>query len=136
MDFDAKLGKTPLEVLRDKHPGMVIPGVTTLGSLIFESYDNVPADMLVDCNDKIVQGVTGKLLGEAGPSPEDELKLGKWLLNYETVSQALRNEMALWTEIFCNETFPWAMVRALLAIRMVPLAKKPMGLRQVAIGES
>ena len=31
---------------------------------------------------------------------------------------------------------PWAMVRALLAARMVPLAKKPTGVRPVAIGEA
>ena len=135
-DIDAKTGKTVLEVLRDKHPEMMIPDVTAPGWLSFESYDDVPAEMMVDCDQEIVQGVTGKLRGGAGPSPVDGLTLGKWLLNYGTASQALREEMALWTEIFCNEALPWAMVRALLAARMVPLAKKPAGVRPVAIGEA
>ena len=40
----------------------------------------------------------------------DGLTLGRWLLNYGTASQALREKMALWTEIFCNETLLWAIV--------------------------
>ena len=79
--------------------------------------------------------MVGTFRGGAGPSLVDGLTLGTWLLNYGTASQALREEMALWTEIFCNEALPWAMVRALLAARMIPLAKKPVGVRPVAIGE-
>ena len=98
--------KMVLEVLKDKHPEMMIPNVTASGWLSFESYENVPAEMMVDCNQEIVQGVMGKLRGGAGPSPVDGFTLGKWLLNYGTASQALRKEMALWTEIFCNKTLP------------------------------
>ena len=59
-----------------------------------------------------------------------------WLLNYVTVFQVLHEETALWTKIFCNKMLPWAMVRALLVARMPPLAKKPKGVRPVAIGEA
>ena len=76
-DIDAKTGKTVLEVLRDKHPEMMIPDVTAPGWLSFESYDDVPAEMMVDCDQEIVQGVAGKLRGGAGPSPVDGLTLGK-----------------------------------------------------------
>ena len=125
-NIDPKSGKTVLEVMRNKHLDMMIHSV----------YDTVPADILVICDQEIVQIVAGKLQGGAGPSPVDGLTLGKWLLNYGTASQALREEMALWTEIFCNETLPWAMVQALLTAHMVPLAKNPAGVRPVAIGEA
>ena len=94
-DIDTKSGKTVFKVVRDKHPEMMIPNVTAPGWLSFESYDDVPTEMMVGCDQEIVQGVAGKLRGGAGPSPVDRLTLGKWLLNYGTASQALREEMAL-----------------------------------------
>ena len=65
------------KVLRDKHPEMMIPNVTAPGWLIFESYDNMLAEMVVDCNHEIFQGVAGKLRGGLGPSSVDELTLWK-----------------------------------------------------------
>ena len=48
------------------------------------------ASLVVDCGQKIVQGVAGKLRGGAGPTLVDGLTLWKWIVNYLTASQALR----------------------------------------------
>ena len=79
-----------LDVLKDKHPEMVIPDITAPGWLSFKSYNNVQVEMVVDCGQKIVQGVAGKLRGGAGPTLVDGLTLWKWIVNYLTASQALR----------------------------------------------
>ena len=90
--------------------------------------------MMVNCDQEIVQGVAGKLRGGAGPSPVDGLTLGEWLLDYRTNPQALCEEMALWTEVFCNKTLPLVMVRALLATHMPPLARIPRGVARGDFG--
>ena len=80
--------------------------------------------------------MAGKLKGGAGHSPVNRLTLGNWLLNYGTASQALREEMTLWTEIFCNKTLSWAMARALITAYIGPLDKKPKEMQPVAIVEA
>ena len=50
-----------LDVLKDKHPEMVIHDITAPGWPSFKSYNNVQVEMEVDCGQKIVQGVAGKL---------------------------------------------------------------------------
>ena len=40
---------------------MMIPDVTAPGWLSFEDYDDVPVEMMVNCDHEILQGVAGKL---------------------------------------------------------------------------
>ena len=42
------------EVLKDKHPDMMMFDVTAPGWFSFKSYEEVPAEMMVDCDQDIL----------------------------------------------------------------------------------
>ncbi|KAL7526623.1 hypothetical protein ACHAXR_001569, partial [Thalassiosira sp. AJA248-18] len=131
---DTKSGRKVIDVLRDKHPPLLIPDLEKEDWASFEKYDECPNAIPVDCSAEIVEEVAGKLSGGAGPGSIDALMLKKWLLRYGKASQELREELAAWTEWLCNENPPWAAFRAMMSCRLVALDKCP-GVRPLGIGE-
>ena len=123
-----------IDVLRDKHPEMMIPDVGKEGWASFEAYDECPTSVPVDCSQEIVSLVAGKMSGGAGPSSVDALMLKNWLLRHGKASQVLREELAAWTEWLCNGHPPWAAYRGLMGCRLAALDKCP-GVRPLGIGE-
>ena len=81
-----------------------------------------------------VEAVSSRLSGAAGPGGTDAVELSNWLLRFGRESEALREEMAAWTNWLANTSPPWAAYRALMANRLVALDKQP-GTRPVGIGE-
>ena len=80
-----------------------------------------------------VEQVASHLSGAAGPDGVDGVDLRNWLLRFGKESEALREEMAAWSEWSANCHPPWAAYRALMAGRLVALDKSP-GVRPVGIG--
>ena len=133
-DADTKSGRKVIDVLREKHPEMMIPGLDEEGWASFESYDECLNSVPVDCTEETVEEVAGKLSGGAGPGSVDAIAMKNWLLRHGRPSQVLREELAAWTEWLCNETPPWAAYRAMMSCRLVALDKCP-GVRPLGIGE-
>jgi len=120
-DIDQKSMSSVSDVLRGKHPEMAIP-IPGVGEA-FETYEAMYCFVELDCTEEMVQDITGKLQGGAGPSSVDALALKKWLLNYGAASQILSNGHP-----------PWAAYRAMMYCRLVALDKSP-GVRPLGIGE-
>jgi len=136
-DNCTKTGRPVIEVLREKHPAMRDPVLQDrLGPIpgAFEPYDSTPEPVPLIITAQIVEKVASKLSGSAGPSGTDAVDLRDWLLRFGAESEALRLEMAAWTEWLANEHPPWAAYRALMACRLMALDKEP-GTRPVGIGE-
>ncbi|KAI2492328.1 hypothetical protein MHU86_22234 [Fragilaria crotonensis] len=72
-----------------------------------------------------------RLAGAAGPGGTDAVDLANWLLRFGRESEALREEMAAWTNWLANTSPPWAAYRAVMANRLVALDKQP-GTRPLA----
>ena len=103
-DADTKMGRRVIDVLRDKHPDLMIPELERDDWESFEAYEECPDSVPVDCSEEVVVEIANKLHGGAGPSSVDALSLSKWLQRYGKASQVLREELAAWTEWLCNDT--------------------------------
>ena len=108
-----------IEVLREKHPELMIPDLEQEGWASFERYDEYKSTIPVDCTEEIVGVVAGKLGGGAGPGSGDAITIKSWLLRYGRASQILREELAAWTEWLCNESPPWAAYCAMMGARQL-----------------
>ena len=133
-DPDTKTGERVIDVLQKKHPDLMIPDLDQEGWASFETYDECPAPLPVDCTAETVEEIAYKLHGGAGPSSVDAKTMEKWLTRYGRQSQMLREELAAWTEWLANESPPWAAYRAVMSCRLVALDKCP-GVRPLGIGE-
>ena len=76
----------------------------------------------------------GNLLSAAVPGGTDAVDLANWLLRFGRESEALREEMAAWTNWLANTAPPWAAYWAMMTNRLVALDKQ-LGTRPVGIGE-
>jgi hypothetical protein len=133
-DDCTKTGRRVIDVLRDKHPDLMIPDLEREDWASFEAYDECLDSVPVDCSEEVVSEIANKLHGGAGPGSVDALSLAKWLTRYGKASQELREELAAWTEWLCNHSPPWAAYRAIMGCRLVALDKCP-GVRPLGIGE-
>ena len=129
-----KTGRPVIDVLRDKHPDLMIPRIDEEDWAFFEEYEECLDSVPVDCTEEIVEGMASKMRGGAVLSGVDAIAMGNWLLRHGKSSQQLREELAEWTEWLCNGVPPFAAYRALMACRLVALDKVP-GVRPVGIGE-
>ncbi|KAL7523721.1 hypothetical protein ACHAWF_002319 [Thalassiosira exigua] len=124
-DSDTKTGKRVIDVLRSKHPDLMIPRLEEEGWMSFEEYDECPSAIPLDCTQETVKEVAGKLQGGAGPSSVDAIAGKDWLLHHGRASQELREELAAWADWLGNEMPPWAAFRALMGCRLAALDKNP-----------
>ena len=129
-----KAGRPVIDILREKHPDMMVPDLSDDGMAAFEEYAELFESLPVDCDAEVVEEVAAKLRGGAGPSSVDAIALKGWLLRHGRASQVLREEMAEWTEWLCNDSPPWAAYRAMMSARLVALDKDP-GTRPLGVGE-
>ena len=134
-DLDTKTGRKVIDVLRSKHPEMMMPDISQEDFAAFEEYEELLESVPVDCDQGMVEEVASRLRGGAGPSSVDALALKNWLLRHGRASQILREELATWTEWLCNTAPPWASFRGLMGCRLVVLDKQP-GVRPLGIGEN
>ena len=65
-DTCTKTGRPVLEVLRGKHPDLVVPVPGGAGSLAFEPYDSCPPPIPVLCDAAGMDTITRKIRGAAG----------------------------------------------------------------------
>ena len=133
-DTCSKTGETVLTVLQQKHPALRDPPSVQQEHGAFEPYDSVPPPVSLHITSDIIERVSSKLSGAAGPGGTDAVDLRNWLLRFGAESDALRNEMAHWANWLANSSPPWASYRALMAGRLIALSKDP-GVRPVGIGE-
>ena len=131
----SKTGRPVLDVLKEKHPELRDPETTGGPHGPFEPAGEQgwrqPIPVNISC--EVVEAVASKLSGAAGPDGVDSVDLRHWLLRFGKESEALRLEMAQWTEWIANAHPPWAAYRAMMAGRLVALDKQP-GVRPVGIG--
>ena len=133
-DLCTKSGRPVWQVLQEKHPALRDP--TSVGDEdgAFEPYPDLPAPIPVCVTQDDVEAISPRLAGAAGPGGTDAVDLANWLLRFGRESEALREEMAAWTNWLANTSPPWAAYRAVMANRLVALDKQP-GTRPVGIGE-
>ncbi|KAI2507267.1 hypothetical protein MHU86_7103 [Fragilaria crotonensis] len=133
-DLCSKAGRPVWQVLQEKHPALRDP--TSVGDAdgAFEPYPDLPAPVPVCTTQDDVEAIASRLSGAAGPGGTDAVDLANWLLRFGRESEALREEMAAWTNWLANTSPPWAAYRAVMANRLVALDKQP-GTRPVGIGE-
>ncbi|KAI2507264.1 hypothetical protein MHU86_7100 [Fragilaria crotonensis] len=133
-DLCSKAGRPVWQVLQEKHPALRDP--TSVGDAdgAFEPYPDLPAPVPVHVTQDDVEAISSRLAGAAGPGGTDAVDLANWLLRFGRESEALREEMAAWTNWLANTSPPWAAYRAVMANRLVALDKQP-GTRPVGIGE-
>ncbi|KAI2510018.1 hypothetical protein MHU86_4444 [Fragilaria crotonensis] len=133
-DLCTKSGRPVWQVLQEKHPALRDP--TSVGDKdgAFEPYPDLPAPIPVCVTQDDVEAISPRLAGAAGPGGTDAVDLANWLLRFGRESEALREEMAAWTNWLANTSPPWAAYRAVMANRLVALDKQP-GTRPVGIGE-
>ena len=78
----------------------------------------------MEVTEEMVQKVAKRLHGGAGLSGVDAVKTANWLSRFGEESQQLREEMAMSTMWFSNESPPWAALRAFSAGRLIALDKQ------------
>jgi hypothetical protein len=133
-DLCSKAGRPVWQVLADKHPALRDPEAVGAADGAFEPYADLPHAVPVCVTQDDVEAISSRLSGAAGPGGTDAVELSNWLLRFGTESEALRVEMAAWTNWLANTHPPWAAYRAMMANRLVALDKEP-GTRPVGIGE-
>jgi hypothetical protein len=133
-DLCSKAGRPVWQVLQEKHPALRDPTSTGVADGAFEPYPDLPAPVPVCVSQDDVEAISSRLTGAAGPGGTDAVDLANWLLRFGRESEALREEMAAWTNWLANTSPPWAAYRAVMANRLVALDKQP-GTRPVGIGE-
>ncbi|KAI2506075.1 hypothetical protein MHU86_8396 [Fragilaria crotonensis] len=133
-DLCTKSGRPVWQVLQEKHPALRDPTSVGEEDGAFEPYPDLPAPIPVCVTQDDVEAISPRLAGAAGPGGTDAVDLANWLLRFGRESEALREEMAAWTNWLANTSPPWAAYRAVMANRLVALDKQP-GTRPVGIGE-
>jgi hypothetical protein len=144
-DLCSKAKIKVIDVLKRKHPKIRLPEtaspedadyeVWTDGVRGFDTYaDGAPATLPTSFDFEVIEKVSSKLHGAAGPGGVDSRMLKSYLTHFGSASEFLRIEWSKWSEWLCNESPPYAAYRALNAKREVALDKQP-GTRPVAIGE-
>ncbi|KAI2493422.1 hypothetical protein MHU86_21121 [Fragilaria crotonensis] len=133
-DLCSKAGRPVWQVLQEKHPALRDPASVGDADGAFEPYPDLPAPVPVCITQDDVEAISSRLAGAAGPGGTDAVDLANWLLRFGRESEALREEMAAWTNWLANTSPPWAAYRAVMANRLVALDKQP-GTRPVGIGE-
>ena len=120
-DLCSKAGRLVWQVLQEKHPALRDP--TTVGHEdgAFEPYPDPPAPVPVCVTQDDVEAISSWLSGAAGPGGTDAIDLANWMLRCRRESEALREEMAAWTNWLANTSPPWAAYRAVMANRLVAL---------------
>ena len=83
-NINTKSGRTVVNVLRDKHPALIVPNVEVL-----KHYDVVPEFVPIDITEDTVEQISGRLTGATGPGGIDAASLQQWLLRFGVVSQRL-----------------------------------------------
>eukprot|EP00117_Sycon_ciliatum_P030771 scpid90068/ scgid24195/ len=73
--------------------------------------------------------------GSSGPSGVDADGWCRMLTSYKAASDHLCRTLALAAQCLCTEAIPASDVSAFTASRLIPLAKKPSGVRPIAVGE-
>ncbi|KAI2494156.1 hypothetical protein MHU86_20388 [Fragilaria crotonensis] len=133
-DLCSKAGRPVWQVLQEKHPALRDPTSVGAADGAFEPYPDLPAPVPVCTTQDDVEAIASRLSGAAGPGGTDAVDLANWLLRFGRESEAMREEMAAWTNWLANTSPPWAAYRAVMANRLVALDKQP-GTRPVGIGE-
>ena len=121
-----------LDVLQSKHPDAWTPNTDPS---FFPQFDSVPDFVDVHISEKTVAHVAGRLSGSAGLAGADADAVMHYLTHFGTHSQALRCEMAAFTEWLANGTLSFAAYRALMAGRLIALDKMP-GVQPIGVGET
>jgi hypothetical protein len=134
-DLCSKAGRPVWQVLEEKHPALRDPATVGEENGAFEPYSHLPTAVPILVTQDDVEALAPRLSGAAGPGGTDSVDLSNWLLRFGRESEALREEMAAWTNWLANTQPPWAAYRAMMANRLVALDKEP-GTRPVGIGES
>ena len=134
-DTCTKSGRPVMDVLKEKHPPLREPPLigTKEGSFEPMEDDEWTTPIPVNVSSDIIESVATRLTGAAGPDGVDSVDLKHWLLRFGKESEALRQELAHWTDWLANHHPPWAAYRALMAGRLVALDKQP-GVRPLGIG--
>ena len=126
-------GRPVIEVLRMKHPVLVVPPVED-----FDAHPGGP-ELLesppVYCYEETVAKGAAKLSGGAGPCGVEGIMLRNWLLRHDVQSERLREEIARWVCWLSNGSPPYAAYRALNAVRVLAVDKRP-GVRPLGCGET
>ena len=107
---DAKSGRPFINVLRKKHPALIVSDVKVL-----DHYNVVPECVLLDITEDTVENISGKMTGAAGPGGIDANGLQQWLLRFGIASQRLYRagmSLACW---MVNDFLSWATTPALLS---------------------
>ena len=63
----------------------------------FEPYPDLPAPVPVCVTQDDVEAISSRLYGAASPGGTDAVDLANWLVRFGRESEALREEMAAWT---------------------------------------
>jgi hypothetical protein len=130
-DLDEKKGEgTVLEALIEKHPKPRVPALED-----FEEYEVVPDFVVIDVTEEVVEQVSARLSGSAGPGGSDAQSVQHWMLRHGQASQLLRQSVRDYVDWIANGSPPWAAIRALKAGRLVALDKCP-GIRPIGVGET
>ena len=96
-DLCSKTGRPVWQVLQEKHPALRNPELLNDPHGAFEPYPTVPTAITICVTPEDVELICSRLSGAAGPSGTDAVELANWLLRFGSESDALRSEMAEWT---------------------------------------
>ena len=134
-DTCMKTGRPVADVLREKHPDMCVPPSENPACAAFEVYEEVPETVPFDFTEDDVTWVALKLSGAAGALGAEVMELRNSLLHFVCASEEFRLFVTSLADWMAKSSPPWAAYRALMAFRLVALAKRP-GVRPVGIGET
>ena len=97
-------GRQIIDVLQDKHPEVIVPAEGD-----FDQYPDA-ADRLesvpIYCYEEQVAKAAARLSGGASPCGVEGTMLRSWLLQHETHSEKLREELARWVCWLSNGSSP------------------------------
>ena len=129
-DVVDSLGKTVLDVLKEKHPDPALADEKS-----FAECDDLPAAMMdVNVTSGHIERVARALHGGAGPGGTNSSHWQCFLLRYGTQSAKLRGAVAELVMVMANGVVDWSMIQALLSCRLIALDKNP-GVRPIGVGE-
>ena len=87
--------------------------------------------MMIQVTSDYVEQVVSQLIGRAGISSIDKVKIQAWLWDHGVEILVLGQELAEWAVWIANKSLTWAVVSSLLANLLFALDKK-IGTRPVA----
>ena len=135
----AELNENTIQKLRDLHPEAKRASEETLMTGELPYFDPV---IFSNIDEKAIAKAAIRTRGSAGPSGMDADGWRRILIskNYGTTGKDLRTAISKMTRILCTkeiiveETQP-TNLEAYIACRLIPLEKKPTGVRPIGIGE-